>query len=329
MASNTFTFDMASTNTGSSSTLAPLATVLPLLQLHTQGYAVVPDVLSTLEINQAVQGIQDWLTYFTSVTGNWPYCLGLKGLLQHYRSLSHCQAVWNVRQHPNVHDVFSKIWWDNDLLVSFDGVGIQRPPEQTKKYADPNGAWPHIDQGPSPGGFQCVQGFVNLVETTSKDGCLIVYPGSHLLHAQFYQAFPTFDKNWCPLTEEQKLWYHSRGCTPVRVTAPAGSLVLWDSRTVHTNSTATQDRYEPDKYRMVVYVCMTPRKWAGEKDLAKKRTYFETGRITSHWPHKIKVFSREPRSYGDHTYDPHWKLDDSLWRLPQLTPLGYRLAGYY
>jgi hypothetical protein len=38
---------------------------------------------------------------------------------------------------------------------------------------------------------------------------------------------------------------------------------------------------------------------ATESDLKKKRKYFEEQRMTSHWPHKIKVFAKTPRTYGN------------------------------
>lgn len=38
---------------------------------------------------------------------------------------------------------------------------------------------------------------------------------------------------------------------------------------------------------------------ATESSLKKKRDYFDKQRMTSHWPHKIKVFSKNPRTYGN------------------------------
>jgi len=309
-----------------------------LQELNDVGYTIVPDVLSNVEVSTAVTGIWEWLTTFmgakpndpqTWLSEHWPYDNGVKGVLKNYRSLSHSQAVWDVRQHPHIQQVFSQIWNNNDLLVSYDGVGIQRPPEITQNWSDPLGyTWHHIDQGSHPGGFQSVQGFINLIETTEEDGCLVVYPYSHLLHAQFHQQFPTFTGNWCMLENQHKQWFQNKGCLPIRVAAPAGSLVLWDSRVVHANATAVVQRKKPHLFRMVVYVCMTPRILADHKNIAKKRKYFEEGRVTNHVPHCIAVVPRKPNTYGNSKYEAHWQRDDQMWKLPQLTLHGYRLAGY-
>mmetsp|Transcript_14064 Transcript_14064/g.16018 ORF Transcript_14064/g.16018 Transcript_14064/m.16018 type:complete len:144 (-) Transcript_14064:210-641(-) len=53
------------------------------------------------------------------------------------------------------------------------------------------------------------------------------------------------------------------------VTAPAGSLILWDSRTIHCNSPSliTPETSVDDMLRMVGYVCMTPQKLASVRTL--------------------------------------------------------------
>ena len=43
---------------------------------------------------------------------------------------------------------------------------------------------------------------------------------------------------------------------------------------------------------------MTPRSLAKEKDLDKRKKAFYELRMTSHWPHKPKLFPKNPQTYG-------------------------------
>ena len=86
-------------------------------------------------------------------------------------------------------------------------------------------------------------------------------------------------------------------CEKVRVACPKGSLVLWDSRTVHCGAEPLR-RTEP-RIRSVIYLCYLPRSHATEANLRKKIKAFEDQRTTSHWPNKPKLFPLKPRTYGN------------------------------
>ncbi len=53
--------------------------------------------------------------------------------------------MWHTRTLPKVKPAFEKIWKTDDLLVSFDGCGVFRPPEYNPEWRT-NGGWYHIDQ---------------------------------------------------------------------------------------------------------------------------------------------------------------------------------------
>ena len=77
---------------------------------------------------------------------------------------------------------------------------------------------------------------------------------------------------------------------------PAGSLVLWDSRTFHQNQYGL-----PGEERIVQYVCYLPKSHAKNNDAMKKKRikYFNEKRTTSHWPTPINVNGKQPQTYGD------------------------------
>ena len=68
---------------------------------------------------------------------------------------------------------------------------------------------------------------------------------------------------------------------------------------------------------------MTPRKYATKSALAKKVKYFNEGRITNHYPHKIKVFPKIPN-----LYKPGLEKAEQFFTIPTLTETEKRLAGF-
>lgn len=91
---------------------------------------------------------------------------------------------------------------------------------------------------------------------------------------------------------------------------------------MHAGQEPLPSRPAPN-FRMVGYVCYTPRSRATAASLEKKRKAFEELRMTSHWPHKPKLFPKTPRTYG--------KALPSITPVPpptNVSPLGKKLAGF-
>lgn len=311
-------------------------------ELYEEGFMIIPNVISEEECNNAVNGIWKFLSKIsegyifkdnpdTWADKYWPECMGPKGIIQWYH-VGHEQFVWDIRQNPKVYDIFTNLWNTKDLLCSFDGINIQRPPEITKKYN--NGYdWLHKDQYSSED--KCYQGVIYLEHTTEKDGCLITVPKSQLYHKEFMDKYgKDFNKkDWIKLSDEHKKWHLDKGMEVKRIAAPKGSLILWDSKTIHANATATIDRNNPNKFRYAVYVCMTPRKLATSATIKKKQRYFNEGRVTSHWPHKIKVFPEKPSTFRKSddiikVINQQSNVAKEKYKTPILTDIGKKIAGF-
>jgi hypothetical protein len=150
-----------------------------------------------------------------------------------------------------------------------------------------------------------------------------VLEGSNRYHQDFRNHFnPTNPDDWTILTQEQLDWYiNTKGCVRTNIKCPAGSLVLWDSRTIHCGKEPDSSRAEPN-YRCVVYLCYTPRSLASPTLLNKKINAWENLRTTSHWPHKPKLFPIHPHTWG--------KPVPNIIQIPKpiISDLAYRLIGY-
>ena len=146
--------------------------------------------------------------------------------------------------------------------------------------------------------------------------------GSNKYHKEFREQYNITNKaNWYKLTREQQLFYSERGCNIKNMKCPKGSMVFWDSRTIHCGIEADKRRKNP-AVRSVIYLCYMPRSICNQVNLKKKQEAFNNLRTTSHYPCNIKLFAKNPRTYGG--IMPETKQIDR----PVLSELGYRLAGF-
>lgn len=218
--------------------------------LEKYGVAVLPGVLTSEECTAMRDGA--WATATTLLPnlkrddpGTYGEMARLQphhgGLIQWHR-WAHAQYIWDVRSNPKVAKPFEKIFGTSDLKVSFDGINFGLG------YKEFNGHHKlHIDQDFRPGSagvFRCVQSWVTSEPVGVGDATLRCYPGSHKLHDKFCQTFNLgghkAKPDWFQLSFNQTRskyirWFtETEGLVDTCITAPAGSMVLWDSRTVHS-----------------------------------------------------------------------------------------------
>ena len=307
--------------------------VLDTMKEH--GVAIIPSLLNEQEINNMNVGMWNYLEYITSdfnipIQRNdkktWRSFYDLypmhSMLVQHW-SIGHAQHVWDLRQNPKVVDVFAKIWDCNreDLLTSFDASSFHFPPEDTNRgyFRQP---WLHCDQSFTRNDFECVQSWITGYDVHEDDATLLFLEKSHLYHQDFKNQYNIEKKeDWLQLSEEQIKFYLDNGCNEKRISCPAGSMVMWDSRTIHCGSEPINGR-QNKTFRNVSYICMMPRKLATQANIDKKIKALNNLRTTTHWANRTKLFSKMPRTYGGAI--PNVKHINP----PILTELGKKLAGY-
>lgn len=223
--------------------------------------------------------------------------------------VSNAPTMWEMRLAMN--PLFSKILEvpQDELITSLDGSTILPP---VAKQPDD---WPHVDQTRAydkmvdpNGGVVCIQGQIVLNES---DGGFRCSPKSHLLHklvcstaksrnSDFHrQPKETQDEIKMELERIGGLWQ-------VPILAPAGSVILWRSATIHSarpssrNYTKEQNAKEKAagidnpycNWRMTVYICQRPKYTFDKKNLIELQQAAENGRMTNHWA--TKVFNKKP-----------------------------------
>lgn len=302
-----------------------------MIGLH--GVAIIPGVLDESECDSMVSKMWD---FFEHITEKWDKPLRrddedtwrefyklypLNSMLLQRWGIGHAQAAWDVRQNTKIVEIFADFWGCGmeELLVSFDGASFHLPPEVTKKGWNKSTKY-HTDQSYTKTDFRCVQSFVTGLDINDGDATLAFIQGSNKYHDEFAEEFGITDKaDWHKLTKEQEQFYLDRGCEK-RIRCPKGSLVFWDSRTIHFGIEPLKTRAAPN-LRAVIYLCYMPRSLSSKADLKKKEKAFRELRTTNHYPCKIKLFPTAPRSYGGEVPT----ITDI--RAPELTELGRIMAG--
>ena len=300
------------------------------------GVAIIPGVLDDNECEAMVSGI--W-GFFENITKDWAIPLNRSNkdtwrefyklypmhsmLIQHW-GVGHMQAAWNVRQNIKIVEIFAYFWGCtvNDLLVSFDGMSFNLPPEITKRGWNKGNTWYHTDQSFTTNEFKCIQSFITGLDINEHDATLSFLEGSNKYHHEFKDTYNVTDKaNWYKLNTEQQAFYHTKGCMIKNIKCPKGSLVFWDSRTIHCGIEASRQRSIAN-IRAVIYLCYMPRNICDATNIKKKQKAFSELRATTHYPCKIKLFPKLPRTYGG-TIPTITQVEK-----PILNELGIKLAGF-
>ncbi len=296
-----------------------------LKDLEELGYCIIPDVLSTSEAELLYNRVwhefieKAWPNCRLDNRSNWNESFPKHNRLGIFAGpAGQIQVMWNLRQDPRIVNVFAEIWNTNDLIVSMDGLSLMCPPEIREGFFEP---WPHVDQSilrrldnvahnnnPPPGFVSesllktqpyTIQGQFLFEDSFDGDGGFYCIPKSHLRFPEFAPQLETINANEMPKAEKanaiKKFFYEffdnstdESGLPYSRkqLTAARGSLILWDSRTVHWNQHARIDRPYSDnpKVRMVGYLCYVPKARLTDASRILRREAFEKGVSTGHNP---------------------------------------------
>ena len=306
------------------------------------GVAVIPKILNEDECESMKSGMLD---FFEKITSNWDIPINRNDsstfkqiynlfpkhsmLIQNF-GVGHSQVAWDIRQNLKIVNVFSKFWnvKPTELLTSFDGFSYHFPPEIMKRGYYRGNTWFHTDKSFMRPEFECLQSWVTANDVEEGDATLAFYESSNVYHQEFADEFGGDDVkttlgsgDWYKLSKEQEKFYTDKGCVQKCIKCPKGSLVCWDSRTIHCGVESKRNR-ENSKSRAVIYTCYTPRSLATQAAIRKKQKAFNELRTTSHWPHKPKLFPVKPRTYGKEL------VPVTPIQSPKVSKLGLKLAGF-
>ena len=332
-----------------------------LKDLEELGYCIIPQVLSTSETEVLYQRVwhefieKAWPNCRMDDRSNWKDTFPMHNLYGIFAGpAGQTQVMWDLRQDSRIVDVFAQIWNTKDLIVSMDGLSFMCPTEIREGYFEP---WPHVDQAilrrqdnfahnnNPPIGFvsesllktlpYTIQGQFLLEDSLEGDGGFYCIPKSHLRFTEFAPELETINSIEMSREERRNARHKflldffdssadgcGNGYCMKHITAPRGSLILWDSRTVHWNQHPNNNK---SKVRMIGYLCYVPKSRLTDEGRILRKKAFEMGVSTGHNP----VYP-ELKFTKDHIQPEFVQyLEDSSYTQPtiKLTPLGESLLG--
>ncbi|MCE5317969.1 MAG: hypothetical protein LLG04_11515 [Parachlamydia sp.] len=334
-----------------------------LKDLEEQGYCIIPQILSSPEAKLLYQRVwhefieNAWPDCKMDDRSNWKEAFPMHNRVGIFAGpAGQTQVMWDLRQDPRIIHVFAQVWNTSDLIVSMDGLSFMCPPAIREGSFKP---WPHVDQtilrrqdnvahnNNPPIDFvsesslktnpYTIQGQFLFEDSFDGDGGFYCIPKSHLRFNEFAPQLEAFDTLEIPNEEKWKAQedylcdFFVQGTDEFgkpycmkHITAPRGSLILWDSRTVHWNQHPIKERPYP-KVRMVGYLCYVPKARLTSEGRILRLQAFEKGVSTGHNPAYPEL-----KYTKDHIHQEFLRyLEDPCYTQPNinLTPVGESLLG--
>lgn len=243
--------------------------------------------------------------------GQWSHVLGKKGCVSH-RALPHGQFAWSARLHPGIRKIFADIFEtpSDNLAVGLDCTFWSATDAPA---AESNAEWLHCDQNHRTGlTWLCVQGVLYVWSSEGeKASTTVVWPGSHReVYERIMQDETAIRRGRHMGGQSVRLSQLSdsllreslvKGAVLAsrRVPCPAGSLLLWDSRTIHQGWAGGPRLAQP--------VCWEPRQRRECDPDALKRKLFmcAAGLPSSHSSAEARVHGMAPRSQPCEVMEGH------------------------
>jgi hypothetical protein len=304
------------------------------------GVAIIPNILNDEECLNMINNMWNYLEFITSewdvpINRNKYDTWHLIKYLTYYSSIfqfwniGHSQMCWDVRQNPKIVEIFAKFWdvQPEQLLASFDGGSFIFPPEITDFYWDnDNQPWFHTDQSYLDSSFQNLQSWVTAYDVDENDATLVFLEGSHNYHSEFAIKFKITNLAKFYKLNEEELNDYLTHFEIKKISCPKGSLVIWDSRTIHYGSGPIKNRNK-ENIRCISYLCYAPKSLIDKENLINKKIAFKKLYTTSHDPCNIRY---KPNKVNQPVFDENIEFNLDLVKKikkPELTELGISLSG--
>ncbi|HLJ56190.1 MAG TPA: phytanoyl-CoA dioxygenase family protein [Chthonomonadaceae bacterium] len=266
--------------------------------LDENGYLVAPGIVPVEDCEAVIDALFDFLEMKRDDPSDW-YRHPLKpgGMVEIYQH----QALWNNRQNPRMHALFSDIYGTDALYVTIDRVGFKPPYNPEHPEFDHRGFthW-DIDTNNIPARFG-VQAVLCLTDTTAEMGGFQCVPGFHIGLEEWVSRQPA-DRN--PRVPDLASLPPDKRVTPIP--ASAGSMIIWNNRLLHGNG-----RNIGQRPRFSQYISMYP----ADRMTPESRE------------HRIRCWqNREPPGGTVFPGDPR-EIEQNRYKTADLTDLGRKLLG--
>jgi hypothetical protein len=235
------------------------------LQFHADGYLVIRNVVPETITNNAVLEVSAFMGADLSDSATW---YGGAPVLDGIVPLHHAQSLWDIRQCPNLYQVFTEFHGRAQLRVDINRC-VFRPPVHPGFPTISHGTI-HWDTDPRLPGPGSLQGVVLLTDVGRNGG------GFQCLPKVYQNLDAWLERN----AKRSDFDFFNPGLKRLRtkqITGKAGDVVLWSTKLPH--GTATNSSKSP---RVAAFVSMqVPLDDAHLRESMK--TWWQTKRAPDYW----------------------------------------------
>jgi len=234
-------------------------------QFHADGYMVIRNVVPLSLIGSAAREIAAFVGADLANSTTWyrgP--LELDGIVP----MHHAQSVWDIRQSPNLYQVFSEFFGTPRLMVDINRC-IFRPPVHRRFPKISHGSihWDTNPRGPRPASVQAVV----LLSDVSRNG------GGFQCLPDVYQNLDGWLKRYARRDDFDFFYPGLNHWKTTQVEGNAGDVVLWSTKLPHGSATNLSNRP-----RVAAFVSMQP---CGDKVQLRDsmKSWWLTKRAPDYW----------------------------------------------
>jgi hypothetical protein len=210
-------------------------------QFQADGYMVIRNVVPPSLIANAAHEIAAFMGADLADSTTWYRGrLDLDGIVP----LHHAQSLWDIRQSPNVYQVFAEFFGTPRLMVDINRC-IFRPPVHRRFPKISRGSihWDTDPRGPRPASIQAVV----LLSDVGRNG------GGFQCLPDVYQNLGAWLKRYAHRDDFDFFYPGLNHWKTTQVEGKAGDLILWSTKLPHGSATNLSDRP-----RVAAFVSMQP-----------------------------------------------------------------------
>ena len=242
------------------------------------GYVVIPNAVAQGNLQAVIDAIWTYTGKEPHNPQTWYQAPLLEGAMV---NMSNNQAMWDNRQAPQLHQIFSELWGTEKLWVVLDRTNMNPPVNDQWNYE----GFLHWDMDPTKPPEPLFQGVLYLTDTTEEMGGFQCVPGSHRRLLE-WQATHSPEEGAPPPGVTGRDWMMSKG-NPIKewvmdglerksIPGKAGDFLIWNVALLHGNG-----KNVSDQPRLAQYISMTPEGSARSKSLVYGGEALRQSRLNS------------------------------------------------
>jgi hypothetical protein len=231
-------------------------------QFRAEGYMVIRNVVPAIITDNAVREIAAFVGADLTDSSTW---YGSAPQLDGVVPMHHAQSLWDIRQSPNLYQVFTEFFRDPRLLVDINRC-LFCPPIHSVRPTISHGTI-HWDTDPRTKGPASLQAVVLLTDVGR-------YAGGFQCLPEVYQNLDAWLERYASRDDFDFFNPGLNYCRTTQVEGKAGDVILWSTKLPH--GTATNLSNHP---RIAAFVTMQP-----PTDYARLRELLQTWWLTKRAP---------------------------------------------